>query len=197
MSSYELRLEPIRVKRDPVAEQPKKRRTSPRKGKTWDDFLSRESQERCAKGWENLNIYRKTAVRNSRGKSGTPGRQVVAVFDDGRFEKFESLEQAGRYVGVNYTCISVCCKRNKEGKAFKRRKGIPYTDHRCMGVRFYYEDDPIWITKIGGSLNESDIDNKTEIPEFDSFGRYIESPCYGCRIDDCRNCPKAIERNRV
>lgn len=28
------------------------------------------------------------------------------------------------------------------------------------------------------------------IPEFDSKGRYIESPCYGCMLDDCKHCPK-------
>lgn len=26
--------------------------------------------------------------------------------------------------------------------------------------------------------------------EFDKFGRYIESPCYGCDLDDCRFCPR-------
>lgn len=27
-------------------------------------------------------------------------------------------------------------------------------------------------------------------PEFDRHGRYIESPCYGCDLDDCRYCPR-------
>ena len=197
MSSYELRLEPIRVERNPVSEQPRKQRTSPRKGKTWDDFMSKESQDRCAKGWNNLNIYRKGAFKNSRGKSGMPGRQVVAVFDDGRFEKFESIKQAGRFAEVRYSCVSVCCTRNLERKEFKRKKGTSCTDHRCMGIRFYYEDDPIWTTKISGSLLESDINNNHEIPEYDSFGRYIESPCYGCRVGDCRNCPKSLGRARI
>lgn len=26
--------------------------------------------------------------------------------------------------------------------------------------------------------------------EFDKFGRYIESPCYGCYMPDCRRCPR-------
>ena len=30
----------------------------------------------------------------------------------------------------------------------------------------------------------------TKIPEFDKHGRYIESPCYGCDLDDCRHCPR-------
>lgn len=27
-------------------------------------------------------------------------------------------------------------------------------------------------------------------PEFDKYGRYIESPCYGCECQDCSICPK-------
>jgi len=27
-------------------------------------------------------------------------------------------------------------------------------------------------------------------PEFDKHGRYIESPCYGCELPDCRFCPR-------
>lgn len=26
--------------------------------------------------------------------------------------------------------------------------------------------------------------------EFDKYGRYIESPCFGCDMDDCKNCPR-------
>lgn len=26
--------------------------------------------------------------------------------------------------------------------------------------------------------------------EFDKFGRYIESPCYGYNLDDCEHCPR-------
>ena len=29
-----------------------------------------------------------------------------------------------------------------------------------------------------------------KLPEFDKYGRYIESPCYGCEIDDCRLCDR-------
>lgn len=52
--------------------------------------------------------------------------------------------------------------------------------------------------KLSKQMNKKIMDkNKIEIPEFDSFGRYVESPCYGCRVDDCRNCPKSLGRNRV
>ena len=27
-------------------------------------------------------------------------------------------------------------------------------------------------------------------PEFDKHGRYIESPCYGCDLDNCQYCPR-------
>ena len=33
-------------------------------------------------------------------------------------------------------------------------------------------------------------ERKIEIKEFDKYGRYIESPCYGCELDDCRFCPR-------
>jgi len=26
--------------------------------------------------------------------------------------------------------------------------------------------------------------------EFDKYGRYIESPCFGCDMEDCRYCPR-------
>ena len=30
----------------------------------------------------------------------------------------------------------------------------------------------------------------SELAEFDSHGRYIESPCFGCDLPDCNNCPR-------
>lgn len=36
-------------------------------------------------------------------------------------------------------------------------------------------------------------ESKTYFKEFDKHGRYIESPCYGCDMDDCRFCPRDKE----
>lgn len=30
----------------------------------------------------------------------------------------------------------------------------------------------------------------SSLPEFDKYGRFIESPCYRCDINNCSHCPK-------
>lgn len=35
-----------------------------------------------------------------------------------------------------------------------------------------------------------------KLQEFDRFGRYIESPCYGCEMEDCRYCPREERRDK-
>ena len=34
---------------------------------------------------------------------------------------------------------------------------------------------------------------KHSVKEFDKFGRYIESPCYGCFLADCSSCERNYE----
>lgn len=36
-----------------------------------------------------------------------------------------------------------------------------------------------------------------EMKEFDKYGRYIESPCFGCELEDCRYCPRDETNNYV
>lgn len=34
------------------------------------------------------------------------------------------------------------------------------------------------------------MSKKSYFPEFDKYGRYVESPCYGCDLFDCSFCPR-------
>lgn len=37
------------------------------------------------------------------------------------------------------------------------------------------------------------FDMALHISEFDKFGRFIESPCYGCNLTDCLFCDSLYE----
>lgn len=50
--------------------------------------------------------------------------------------------------------VGRCCRQNKSKKELRKPNGKPSgrvnTDHRYMGVRFYFESDDIWMKKIKG-----------------------------------------------
>lgn len=154
MSNYELQLEPVRLDRNPINGRFLKNHTPHNKGKTWDECMSKRSQRRCRKGWKNLlkRKNRKKALVKSEGKRGRKKRKVIAVFEDGRFTYFESLSDAAKITGNRCPNIRRCCTLNKERKTLYNRHGNltgkVNTDHHCKGIRFYCEDDPIWMTKI-------------------------------------------------
>lgn len=110
------------------------------KGKKWSEYLSKRTQRRCAKGWKNLDLY-----RNKNGRSVNAGRrrrQVVAVMDDGSFRVFPFILAAAEYVGGKRENVGRCCRLNGKRTA--------NTDHRYKGVRFYYESENVWLSKIKG-----------------------------------------------
>ena len=124
------------------------------KGKKWSEYMGKRAQKRCAKGWKNLDKY-----RNKNGRADTAGRcrkQVVAVMDDGRWLLFPYLGPAAEWVGGKRENIGRCCRMNEAKKVCKRdwrpgqAKGANRvnTDHRYMGIRWYFETDNVWTTKI-------------------------------------------------
>jgi hypothetical protein len=138
MSEYGvLHLPPVVSFRNAVTGRFMKGHVPANKGKKWDEFMSKRSQKRSSKGWRNLDLYR---CKGGGGRAGRPKKAVVAITDDGRFRVFSYIKPAAEYVGGSRENVARCCRQNGCHHA--------NTDHRYMGVRFYYESDSNWLNKI-------------------------------------------------
>ena len=123
------------------------------KGKRWEEYMTEEAMQRASRGWENLEKYRPTYRHDTAGRCR---KQVVAVTDDGRFRVFSYLGAAAKWIGGNRENVGRCCRENasRRVKQHSWSPGKPKgtstvnTDHRYLGVRWYFESDKIWITKI-------------------------------------------------
>jgi hypothetical protein len=124
------------------------------KGKKWSDYMGKRTQKRAMKGWKNLDLH-----RNKNGRPDTADRcrkQVIAVMDDGSWLLFPYIGPAAEWVGGSRENVGRCCRMNQAKKVCKHdwRQGQPKgasrvnTDHRYKGIRFYFESDNIWTTKI-------------------------------------------------
>jgi hypothetical protein len=116
------------------------------KGKKWDDYMSKRAQKRAMKGWRNLDIH-----RNKNGRADTAGRcrkQVVAVMDDGSWLVFSYIGAAAAWLGGIRENIGRCCRLNRSGVELSKPPGKVNTDHRYKGIRWYFENDNKWTTKI-------------------------------------------------
>lgn len=114
------------------------------KGKRWDDFAGKRAQKRMAKGWKNVQEYRPKKRPDTSERCRKP---IIAVFDDGTWKHFLWAGSAAEQLGCRRDNINRCCRFNHE-RHRNHFTGDVNTDHRYMGVRFYYEDDEIWINKI-------------------------------------------------
>ena len=108
------------------------------KGKKWSNLYTKKAQNRMKRGWGNLTKWLKENGRPK--KSGSPPVQVIAVLDDGRWLFFPSMIEAANWIGGSRNGISHCCRKN--------RKGYINTNHQYKGVRFYYETENVWLSKI-------------------------------------------------
>jgi hypothetical protein len=120
------------------------------KGKKWSDYMGKRAMKRAAKGWKNLDLH-----HNKNGRADTAGRcrkQVVAVMDDGSWLLFPYIGPAAEWVGGSRENVGRCCRCNQSKKVLNDTHGKPTgrmnTDHKYMGIRFYYESDNVWTTKI-------------------------------------------------
>lgn len=144
MEYGELYIEPERKNYNLVNGQFVKGHTPHNKGKRWGDYMKKSSQRRSAKGWRNLDIYRpKTRPDNA----GRCRKAVVAVNDDGQWVVIPHIGAAGEWIGGSRENVRRCCMSNAE-RHVNQKTGKVNTDHRYMGIRFYYESDNIWTTKI-------------------------------------------------
>jgi len=123
------------------------------KGKKWSEYMGKRAMKRAMKGWQNVIIHRpKTRPDTARRFR----KQVVAVMDDGSWLLFPYIGSAAEWVGGNCENVGRCCRFNQAKKVCKhdwrpgQSKGSSRvnTDHKYMGIRFYFESDNVWTTKI-------------------------------------------------
>ena len=83
------------------------------------------------------------------GGSGsvTKGRGHRAVKDDGTWCVLPYIGAAGDWIGGSRENVRRCCQSNRE-RHVNKKTGKVNTDHKYLGVRFYYESDNIWTTKV-------------------------------------------------
>lgn len=136
MAYGELNYESVTTGINPITGKFMKGHIPYNKGKKWNEYMPKKSQRGSRKGWKNLKKYPPTHFENS----GRPKKSCVAVTDDGRFQVFESLKLAGRMLGKLDENIRRCCKWNRDG--------TQNTDHKYMGLRWYFESDNKWMSKI-------------------------------------------------
>ena len=144
MSYGELTLPPIRPKYNLKNGRFLKGHVPTNKGKPWSLWMSKRGQRRSAKGWKNLDKYRPTTRPDNAGRCR---KKVIAVMDDGTWCVLPYIGAAGEWIGGNRENVRRCCQCNQE-RHVNRKTGKVNTDHKYKGVRFYYERDNIWTTKI-------------------------------------------------
>ena len=140
--AYELRLPDKPLQRNPLNGRFLKGHTPANKGKKWSEFMSKRGQRKAKKGWKNLVLYR--ADRSP--EAGRKKKAVIAVNDTGKFLFFPSVSEAGSLLGISHDNISRCCRDNQARK--QGRNGNVNTNHKYKGIRFYFENDPVWTEKI-------------------------------------------------
>jgi hypothetical protein len=149
----ELYIPPVRKPYNPTNGQFLKGHEPANKGKAWNEWMSKRGQRRAKKGWVNIDKYRPTSRPDTAGRCR---KEVIAVMDDGTWFHFSYLGPAAEWVGGSRENVGRCCRSNQSKKVCKHdwRQGQPKgasrinTDHRYKGVRFYFETDNIWTTKI-------------------------------------------------
>ena len=144
MSYGELTLPPIRPKYNLKNGRFLKGHIPVNKGKPWSQWMSKRGQRRSANGWKNLDKYRPTTRPDNVGRCR---KKVIAVMDDGRWCCFSYIGAAGEWVGGCRENVRRCCQFNQQ-RHINLKTGKVNTDHKYKGVRWYYESDDIWTTKI-------------------------------------------------
>ena len=153
MAYGELTLPPVRSTHNKQNGRFLKGHTPWNKGKKWSECFGERAQKRMARGWKNLDKYRPKERPDNAGRCR---KQVIAVLDDGKWLYFSYLGAAAKWCGGLRENVGRCCRLNAAKKVCKidwrpyQKKGASRinTDHRYKGVRFYFEDDNIWTTKV-------------------------------------------------
>lgn len=117
------------------------------KGKTWDEYMSKGAQSNARKGWRNLERMHSPGHPPTIG-AGRCRKKVVSIDENGRLKMFPFIGAAANYYGIVRENVRRCCQENARLHVNKKTGKIN-TDHRYMGLRFYFEADvEIWKDKI-------------------------------------------------
>lgn len=144
MSYGELYLPPEQKGYNPTNGRFLKGHVPANKGKKWSEFMGKRAQKRAMKGWKNLDKFRPKERPDTAGRCR---KQVIAVKDDGTWCVLPYIGAAGEWIGGSRENVRRCCQYNQERHVNKKTRKVN-TDHKYLGVRFYYESDSIWTTKI-------------------------------------------------
>lgn len=149
MSSYELYIPPKYTGRNAKTGRFMKGHVPANKGKKWSDYMGKRAMRKAMKGWKNLDNHR---PKNRPDTAGRCRKEVIAVMDDGTWRAFSYLGAAALWIGGSRENIGRCCRENMKRKPLRKPWGKPAgkvnTNHRYKGVRWYFEEDNIWTTKI-------------------------------------------------
>lgn len=141
MNEHELNLPPEKRNHNAVTGCFLRGSTPWNKGKKWDEYLSKRKQKRCARGWKNLRLFAPRAPNAGKNK-----KAVIGILDDGTWAYFSFLGEAAEKLGISRENIGRCCRENEKGETKKFKK--PNTDHKYKNIRWYFETDNKWTTKI-------------------------------------------------
>lgn len=144
MTYGELYIPPEPAKYNAVNGQFLKGHVPHNKGKKWSEYLNKRTQKRMAKGWKNLELYRN---KNGRPDIEKCRKAIIAVYDDGTWQYFPFIGDASKKLCMGRENIGRCCRFNQK-RHINKKNGKINTNHKYMGIRFYFESDDIWTTKI-------------------------------------------------
>ncbi len=142
----ELRMPDEPLTRNPLNGRFMKGHVPDNKGKPWQVWMSIEGRIRSSKGWKNL--------EHRKGRSPAAGKNkkaVIAVGDNGKWMYFPHARLAAERFGGSANNIRRCCRFNESRKVLIKGKKKMNTDHRYKAIRWYFECDDIWMTKIEGT----------------------------------------------
>ena len=112
--------------------------------KGWQKSLPKKTQKKIAKGWQNVMNHR---PKNRPDVIERCSRKVVVITDEKQFKIFINSVLAGEWAKGHCRNIRRCCANNQE-RHINKKTGKVNTDHKYLGVRWYYYDDPIWWDKV-------------------------------------------------
>lgn len=135
MESYELRIDQPRAQRGEHGRFAKGFIPF-NKGKDWSVWMPEEHRARVkAIGLKNLNHS-----REPRGKA-TYYKSVIAIDSGGNLTRHKSVKDAALFYHCSQFNVGRCCRQNRKGTEPTKDWKIINTNHRYMGIRFYFEDD--------------------------------------------------------
>ena len=154
MEAFELYLPPIKPQYNRKTGRFLKGHEPHNKGKSWEEWMSKRGRRKASKGWKNLQLH---PARNHPRLIEMQKKKLVAVTDDGKFKIFSCSPEAAEWLGTgSRENIGRCARYNARRKECKHdwRPGQPKgadrvnTDHKYMGIRWYFYDDLIWWDKV-------------------------------------------------